>query len=42
MAEGKGVLLVEGKLIEALHVTEAQRLLALADGIAALETRVVC
>lgn len=35
-AEGKGVLLVDGKLVEALHVAEAQRLLALADQIAAL------
>ncbi len=35
-AEGKGVTLVDGKLIEALHVAEAERTLALADGIAAL------
>ena len=36
-AEGKGVTLVDGKLIEALHVEEAGRILALAEGIAALE-----
>ena len=29
--------LVDGKLIEALHVAEAERTLALAEGIAALE-----
>ena len=36
-AEGKGVTLVDGKLIEALHVEEAGQTLALAEGIAALE-----
>ena len=36
-ADGKGVTLVDGKLIEALHVEEAERTLALAEGIAALE-----
>ena len=36
-AAGKGVALVEGKLIENLHVEEARRLVALADAIAALE-----
>ena len=36
-AGGKGVTLVDGKLIEALHVEEAERTLALAEGIAALE-----
>lgn len=36
-AEGKGVTLVDGKLIEALHVTEAERLVALADAIAERE-----
>lgn len=35
-AAGKGVLLVDGKLVEALHVAEAERLLALADRIQAL------
>ncbi len=35
--EGKGVLLVDGKLIENLHVQNAQRLVALADTIADLE-----
>jgi citrate lyase subunit beta / citryl-CoA lyase len=34
---GRGVVLVEGKLIENLHVAEAQRLVALAEAIAALE-----
>ncbi len=37
LAEGKGVLQVDGKLVEALHVAEAGRLIALADQIAALE-----
>ncbi|MEQ8814828.1 MAG: CoA ester lyase [Thalassobaculum sp.] len=32
-AEGKGVLLVDGKLVEALHVAEAERLVALAGRI---------
>jgi len=35
-AEGKGVTLVDGKLIEGLHVTEAEHLIAKADAIAAL------
>ncbi|MEQ8398828.1 CoA ester lyase [Thalassobaculum sp.] len=35
-AQGKGVLLVDGKLVEALHVAEAERILALADQISAL------
>jgi citrate lyase subunit beta/citryl-CoA lyase len=35
--EGKGVVVVEGKLIENLHVLEARRLVALAEAIAALE-----
>jgi citrate lyase subunit beta / citryl-CoA lyase len=33
MAAGKGVVLVDGKLIEALHVENARRLLELAEGI---------
>ena len=37
MADGRGVLQVDGKLVEALHVAEAQRLIALAEKIAALE-----
>lgn len=37
MAEGKGVLQVDGKLVEALHVAEAQRLVVLADMIAEIE-----
>lgn len=35
-AVGKGVTLVDGKLIEGLHVTEAKQLIAKADAIAAL------
>jgi len=35
-AAGKGVVLVDGKLIENLHVAEAKRLVALADAIAML------
>lgn len=34
-AAGKGVVVVEGKLVENLHVIEAKRLVALADAIAA-------
>ena len=34
-AEGKGVVLVDGKLVENLHVAEAQRLVALAEAIGA-------
>lgn len=34
-AEGKGVVLVDGKLIENLHVENAKRICALADAIAA-------
>ncbi|WP_240732662.1 HpcH/HpaI aldolase/citrate lyase family protein [Halioglobus maricola] len=36
-AQGKGVVVVNGRLVEALHVEEAQRCLALADAIASLE-----
>ena len=36
-AEGKGVVLVDGKLIENLHVESARRLVALADAIAGHE-----
>jgi len=36
-AQGKGVVVVDGKLIENLHVAEAQRTVALAEAIAALE-----
>lgn len=36
--EGKGIVLVDGKLIENLHVENAKRLAALAEAIAALET----
>lgn len=37
-AEGKGVVLVDGQLIETLHVENARRIVALADAIAALDT----
>ena len=37
LAEGKGVTLVDGQLVEGLHVEEAQRLVALADTIATPE-----
>jgi citrate lyase subunit beta/citryl-CoA lyase len=33
-AAGKGVVLVDGQLIENLHIANARRILALADGIA--------
>jgi citrate lyase subunit beta/citryl-CoA lyase len=36
-AQGKGVVVVDGKLIENLHVAEALRTVALAEAIAALE-----
>lgn len=35
-AAGKGVLLVDGKLVEGLHVAEGERLVALAESIEAL------
>jgi citrate lyase subunit beta/citryl-CoA lyase len=34
-AEGKGVVVVNGQLVENLHVAAARRLLALADAIGA-------
>lgn len=37
-AEGKGVVLVEGKLIENLHVENARRMVALSEAIKAMET----
>jgi citrate lyase subunit beta/citryl-CoA lyase len=37
MAQGKGVVVVDGRLIENVHVEEALRLVALAEVIAALE-----
>jgi citrate lyase subunit beta/citryl-CoA lyase len=37
-AGGRGVTVVEGRLVEALHVADARRTLALADAIAARET----
>lgn len=37
MAEGKGVLQVDGKLVEALHVAEAARLVDMAEMIGKLE-----
>ena len=36
-AQGKGVVVVEGRLVENLHMEEAQRLAALADAIAGRE-----
>ena len=36
--EGKGVVLLDGQLIENLHVEEARRVLALYDAIIAMET----
>ena len=36
IAEGKGVVTYNGRMIENLHVANAQRLLAVADAIAAL------
>jgi citrate lyase subunit beta / citryl-CoA lyase len=39
-AQGKGVIVVDGRLIESLHVEEAHRLVALAEAIAALEAEV--
>jgi citrate lyase subunit beta / citryl-CoA lyase len=36
-AQGKGVVVVDGRLVENLHVEEAQRLVALADAIAERE-----
>jgi citrate lyase subunit beta/citryl-CoA lyase len=38
MAGGKGVVVVDGKLIENLHVENARRLVALAQAIAELES----
>jgi citrate lyase subunit beta/citryl-CoA lyase len=38
VAGGKGIVLVDGKLIENLHVDSARQLVALADQIAALES----
>jgi citrate lyase subunit beta/citryl-CoA lyase len=37
VAAGKGLLLVDGKLVENLHVAEAHRVVALTDAIAATE-----
>jgi citrate lyase subunit beta/citryl-CoA lyase len=37
VAAGRGVVLVEGRLIENLHVEEARRVVALADAITALD-----
>lgn len=36
-AEGKGVVVVDGKLVESLHVEAARRLTALADAVAAAQ-----
>ena len=40
-AQGKGVVVVDGRLIENLHVEEAHRLVALAEVIADLNPEVV-
>jgi citrate lyase subunit beta/citryl-CoA lyase len=37
VASGKGLLLVDGKLVENLHVEGARRMVAMADAIAAME-----
>jgi citrate lyase subunit beta/citryl-CoA lyase len=37
LADGQGVILVDGQLIEGLHVAEAQRLVTMAETISALE-----
>ena len=37
VADGKGVTVVDGRLIEGLHVAEARELIALADAIAEME-----
>ncbi|MGQ9365784.1 HpcH/HpaI aldolase/citrate lyase family protein [Azospirillum sp. ST 5-10] len=37
LAEGRGVVVVDGKLVEILHVENARRLVALAEAIAGLE-----
>ncbi|MDH3594998.1 MAG: CoA ester lyase, partial [Rhodospirillales bacterium] len=37
-AEGQGVVVVDGKLIENLHVASAQRLVALAEAIEELDS----
>jgi citrate lyase subunit beta/citryl-CoA lyase len=36
-AEGQGVITVDGRMIENLHVDNARRVLATADAIAALD-----
>jgi citrate lyase subunit beta/citryl-CoA lyase len=38
-AQGRGVVVVDGRLVENLHVEEARRLAGLAEAIAALEAR---
>ena len=38
LAEGKGIVVVDGKLIENLHVLNARRLVDLAAAIASLES----
>ncbi|MBI2585639.1 MAG: CoA ester lyase, partial [Rhodospirillales bacterium] len=38
--QGKGIVVVDGKLIENLHVLEAQRLVTLADAIREMEQAV--
>jgi citrate lyase subunit beta/citryl-CoA lyase len=37
IAAGKGLVLVDGRLVENLHVQNASRIIALADAIASLD-----
>jgi citrate lyase subunit beta/citryl-CoA lyase len=37
VAAGKGLVLVDGRLVENLHVQDAHRIVALADAIASLD-----
>ena len=37
-ADGRGIVLLDGRLIENLHVDDAHRVIALADAIAAART----
>ena len=38
LAEGKGVAVLDGKLVETMHVDDARRILALADSLEALQS----
>ena len=39
MADGRGVITVDGRMIENLHVDNARRTIAVADAIAELDVR---